>query len=193
MPSVAAEFGGDRQYAQRLTIIMRLFFHAAIGAAVLLLTPSLAQAAPGNTTSRAGTAAARIIRPISIVPIASLRFGVIARPSTAGTVTVSPASVVTTTGGMIGSNAINQGALAARAGTFTVAGEPGATFGVILPPTTTVSAPGGTMIINLFTVGALAGSAAGTLNIAVGGTLAVNANQAIGSYSGTYQITAAYQ
>lgn len=48
------------------------------------------------------------------------------------------------------------------------------------------------MTITLFTIGALAGSTTGTLDIAVGGTLAVSAAQAIGTYTGTYQVTASY-
>ena len=193
MPPISAKPGRSRGHAQMQGNPLSHLYFRIVAAIVLLLAPALAQAAPGNTRTVTGTANATIIQPISIVATASLRFGVIARPSTAGTVTVSTASVVTTTGGVTGSNAINQGALAARAGTFTVAGQPGASFGVTLPPSTTVTAPGGTMTINLFTVGALSGSLAGTLNIAVGGTLAVNANQTVGSYSGTYQITVNYQ
>jgi hypothetical protein len=48
------------------------------------------------------------------------------------------------------------------------------------------------MTITLFTVGALTGSPVGTLDIAVGGTLAVGASQQVGTYNGTYQITASY-
>jgi hypothetical protein len=190
---IAAGNGGNqRQFMESAMIIRQLLPRFAV-AAMLLLTPALAQAAPGNTRSVSGSARAAIIRPIAIAATASLRFGVIARPSTAGTLTVSTTGAVSTTGGVIGSNAINQGALGPRAGTFRVTGEPGASFGVVLPPTATVTAPGGSMTISLFTVGALTGSPVGTLDIAVGGTLAVSANQPVGSYSGTYQITVNYQ
>ncbi|WP_295529809.1 DUF4402 domain-containing protein [Novosphingobium sp. Chol11] len=160
---------------------------------MLLFAPALAQAAPGNTRSVSGTATAAIIRPIAIVAVASLRFGVIARPSTAGTLTVSTTGAVSTTGGVTGSNAINQGALAARTGTFRVTGDPGRSFVVVLPPTATVTTSAGSMNISLFTVGALPGSTSGTLDIAVGGTLSVSAAQTPGAYSGTYRITATYQ
>jgi hypothetical protein len=190
---IAAGNGGDQhQFMESAMHICQILPRFAV-AAMLLLAPALAQAAPGNARSVSGTATAAIIRPISIVATSSLRFGVIARPSTAGTLTVSTTGAVSTTGGMVGSNAINQGALGPRAGTFRVSGEPGASFGVVLPPTATVTAPGGSMTISLFTVGALTGSAVGTLDIAVGGTLTVSANQTVGAYSGTYQITATYQ
>ncbi len=172
---------------------MRQILSCMAVSAALMLAPAAAQAAPGNTRSVSGTATAAIIRPIAIAATASLRFGVIARPSTAGTLTVSTTGAVSTTGGVTGSNAINQGAIGPRAGTFRVSGEPGRTFVVILPPTATVTAPGGSMTISLFTVGALTGSPAGTLDIAVGGTLAVGANQAVGAYNGIYKITATYQ
>ncbi len=190
---IAAGNGGNQHQLMESDMFKYRILPRFAVAAVLLLAPAVAQAAPGNTRSVSGSATAAIIRPIAIAATASLRFGVIARPSTAGTLTVSTTGAVSTTGGVTGSNAINQGALGARAGTFRVTGEPGASFGVVLPPTATVTAPGGSMTISLFTVGALAGSAVGTLDIAVGGTLSVKANQTVGAYSGTYQITVTYQ
>jgi len=190
---IAARNGGNQHQFTASGMLMRQILPHLAVAAILALAPTVAQAAPGNTRTVSGTATATIIRPIAIAATASLRFGVIARPSTAGTLTVSTTGAVTTTGGVTGSNAINQGALGPRAGTFRVSGEPGASFVVVLPPTATVTAPGGSMIISLFTVGALTGSPAGTLDIAVGGTLAVSAAQTPGAYSGTYQITVTYQ
>jgi hypothetical protein len=190
---IAAKIRRNRHQFMKSGLLMRQIFPRFAVFAVLSLVPAAAEAAPGNTRSVSGTATAAIIRPIAIAAIASLRFGVIARPSTAGTLTVSTAGAVSTTGGVTGSNAINQGTLGPRAGTFRVSGEPGRSFVVIMPPTATVTAPTGSMTISLFTVGALTGSPAGTLDIAVGGTLTVGANQTVGPYSGTYQITATYQ
>jgi len=139
-----------------------------------------------------GTASATLIQPISIVAINPLRFGVLAQPTTAGTVRVSTTGAVTTTGGMIGNNAIAQGSSGPQAGTFRVSGEPGRQFFVNLPNAATVTKTGASMTITLFTVGALTGSPVGTLDIAVGGTLSIQAGQAVGTYTGTYQITATY-
>jgi len=155
--------------------------------------PASALAAPGGTTTMTGTANAVIIQPISIVATNPLQFGVMAQPATTGTVRVSTTGAVTTTGGMAGNTDIAQGSSGPRAGTFRVTGDPGRQFFVTLPGSATVNRTGGgSMTITLFTVGALTGSPVGTLDIAVGGTLTVQGSQAIGTYNGTYQITASY-
>lgn len=154
--------------------------------------PASALAAPGKTSTMTGSASATLIQPISIAAINPLRFGIMAQPATAGTITVSTSGAVSTTGGMVGNTAIAQGSSGPQAGTFRVVGDPGRQFFVTLPTSTTVSKTGASMTINLFTVGALAGSPLGTLDIAVGGTLAVQAAQAVGTYTGTYQVTASY-
>lgn len=160
--------------------------------AASLPAPEAAYAAPGGTATVTGTASAQVITPIRIVATAPLRFGVMAQPTAAGTVTVSTAGAVSTTGGMIGNTAIAQGSSGPQAGKFRVSGEPGRQFFVTLPLAATVTRSGSSMTITLFTVGALTGSPVGTLDIAVGGTLAVGASQPVGTYNGTYQITASY-
>lgn len=164
-----------------------------LAALAMLAVPLPALAAPGGSVTVTGSASATVIRPIRIVATAPLRFGVMAQPAAAGTVTVSTAGVVSTGGGMVGNTAIAQGSAGPQAGRFRVTGEPGRQFVVNLPAAATVSrSGGGTMTITLFTVGALSGSPSGTRDIAVGGTLSVGAAQAVGTYNGTYQITASY-
>lgn len=176
-----------------MAIRRHLLTAASVLFSALLAAPLPALAAPGGSVTVIGRASATVIRPISITATAPLRFGVMAQPTTAGTVTVNTAGVVTASGGMVGNTAIAQGSSGPRAGVFRVSGEPGRQFFVTLPLAATVSrSGGGTMTITLFTVGALNGSPAGTRDIAVGGTLAVGAAQAIGTYNGTYQITASY-
>lgn len=160
--------------------------------AASLPAPEAAYAAPGGTATMTGTASAQVITPISIVATAPLRFGVMAQPNAAGTVTVSTSGSISTTGGMVGNTAIAQGSSGPQAGKFRVSGEPGRQFFITLPAAATVTRTGGSMTITLFTVGALTGSPVGTLDIAVGGTLAVGASQPVGTYNGTYQITASY-
>lgn len=175
-----------------MTTRIRPLLTAFIVLAAPLPAASPASAAPGGTATVTGTASATVITPIRIVATAPMRFGVMARPTAAGTVTVSTAGIITTSGGMVGNTAIAQGSAGPQAGRFRVSGEPGRQFFVTLPPATTVTRSGGSMTITLFTVGALPGSPVGTLDIAVGGTLAVGAGQPIGTYTGTYQITASY-
>lgn len=171
---------------------MTLRFLSLLIALAAFAVPLQALAAPGGTATMSGTASAQIVAPIRIVATAPLRFGVMARPTTAGTVTVSTSGSVSTSGGMVGNTAIAQGSSGPQAGRFRVSGEPGRQFFVTLPAAATVTRSGGSMTITLFTVGALTGSPVGTLDIAVGGTLAVGASQPVGTYSGTYQITASY-
>lgn len=171
---------------------MTLRFRSLLTALAVLAVPLPALAAPGGSATMTGTASATIITPISIVATAPLRFGVMAQPTAAGTVTVSTAGAVSTGGGMVGNTAIAQGSAGPQAGKFRVSGEPGRQFFVTLPLAATVNRSGASMIITLFTVGALTGSPVGTLDIAVGGTLTVGAAQPVGTYSGTYQITASY-
>ncbi|WP_298169247.1 DUF4402 domain-containing protein [Novosphingobium sp.] len=175
-----------------MTLRIRPFLTALTVLAAPLPAANPALAAPGGTATMTGTASATVITPISIVATAPLRFGVMARPTAAGTVTVSTAGVVSTSGGMVGNTAIAQGSSGPQAGKFRVTGEPGRQFFVTLPAAATVTRSGGSMTITLFTVGALTGSPVGTLDIAVGGTLAVGAAQTVGTYNGTYQITASY-
>lgn len=176
-----------------MSIRLRSVLTAVAVLAATLAMPGEVLAAPGGSVTMTGSASATVIRPISIVATAPLRFGVMAQPTAAGTVTVSTAGTVTTGGGMVGNTAIAQGTAGPQAGKFRVSGEPGRQFFVTLPLAATVNrGGGGSMTITLFTVGALTGSPVGTLDIAVGGTLAVGAAQPIGTYNGTYQITASY-
>lgn len=171
---------------------MKLPFRSQLIALAAFAAPLPAFAAPGGTATMSGTASATLITPISIVATAPLSFGMMARPTAAGTVTVSTAGTVSTSGGMVGNTSIAQGSSGPQAGKFRVSGEPGRQFFVTLPAAATVSRSGSSMTITLFTVGALTGSPVGTLDIAVGGTLAVGASQPIGTYNGSYQVTASY-
>ena len=171
---------------------MTVRLHSLLAALIVLAAPLPALAAPGGSATLTGAASATVIQPISIVATAPLSFGVMAQPTAAGTVTVSTAGIVTTGGGMVGNTAIAQGSSGPQAGKFRVSGDPGRQFFVTLPAAATVNRTGGSMTITLFTVGALTGSPVGTLDIAVGGTLAVGAAQPVGTYTGTYQITATY-
>ncbi|KAF0196210.1 MAG: YapH protein, partial [Bacteroidetes bacterium] len=107
-----------------------------------------------------------------------------------GTVTITPAGVRSHTGGVTPSaigtynNAI-----------YTATGEPNATYSITLPASTTISSGANSMTVNNFTsdptpTGLLNGGGSQTIN--VGATLNVGASQATGNYSGTYDVTIAY-
>lgn len=141
----------------------------------------------GTTTF---TVTAKVDPVITLAKLTDLRFGDIFTGPTAGTVTLSPAGARSATGGA------GLGALSpVGAATFTVTGAPSATYAITLPASITLSAPGGTLTVSPLTSSpSLTGllNASGTQSLAVGGTLAVAANQTDGNYTGTFNVTVAY-
>ncbi|MEQ9556453.1 MAG: DUF4402 domain-containing protein [Rhodospirillales bacterium] len=131
-------------------------------------------------------ASVEIAAPVSLVQNVALAFGNVGPSGTAGTVTVSDAGVKGVTGG-----ASNLGGSHA-AGAFTVTGATGATYSITIPGTVSLTGAGSPMTVTLTEPagGTLTG---GTDTFNVGGTLAVGANQAAGSYSGSYTISVNYQ
>lgn len=135
-------------------------------------------------------ATARIITPITLNNTQGLAFGNIASSSALGTVTISPANVRTSAGGVTPSaigtfnNAI-----------FVAGGEPNATYTITLPTSVTVTSGANNMTVTGWTSnpsgnGLLSGIGEQTIN--VGATLNVAANQATGDYSGSFDVTIAY-
>ena len=164
----------------------------ALSAAVALaaLAPATALAAPGDVSVVTGTATVLVVEPFTITPLQDLRFGAMAQPIVAGTVTVSPASVVTSTYDL---SAFPGGRGAAE---FFVFGDPNRRFLTFLPNTATISNGAASMTVNNFTANVTPGgtrlNAAGQYFLRVGGRLNVNANQAPGSYSGTFNVRVIY-
>lgn len=165
--------------------------------AACALTPGMAIAAPGNSASRPGAAQAAVVLPIRLVAVNALRFGQIARPNTAGTIVMSPLGVITATGGLLPSTAITQ-TIARGPGSFNITGDPSRLFGLSLP-TGNITLRAGTQTLRMnamrsnWVSGTSRLSTAGTFALSVGARLNIAANQANGSYSGTYAATVVYQ
>jgi len=164
--------------------------------AALMMAPAMANAAPGNSSSEAGAAQAAIVEPIRIVAVNGLRFGQIARPSTIGTIVMSPLGVITATGGLLPSKAIVQTGTRGP-GSFTITGDPNRAFRLILPIGSLILRSG-TQIVRITAMssnitGTPSLSATGSFALTVGATLLLGANQPIGTYSGTYTATVVYQ
>ncbi len=159
-------------------------------------TAALAQAA-------SDTANARVVMLSSgqLVSTRALDFGDVLA-STAGTVTVAPAGTMTFTGGVtpLGGNH--------SAGQFIGIGTRNRLIRLTVTPTqiTITNGAGGSMIVNNFTIGGLNGlnqngnssnyrivAANGQFTFNVGARLNVAANQAPGTYSGTYNVEFNYQ
>ncbi len=143
-----------------------------------------------------------IVRPLSFFKVQDLLFGSIVRGTTAGTVTVAPDGTRTSTGGV---TLVGTGYQPAR---FAGDGDPGQTVRIRMnTPTITITGPGAPMTVDTFTIGSTPtntvlgggwdnftlGGAGGVFNFPLGARLQVNANQAAGTYTGTFSIELQYQ
>ena len=149
-----------------------------------------------STATASARASATILRPITITKATDMNFGKIVPGIAAGTVVLSPTGDRTTVGGV--TIMTTQTGTVAAAASFTVEGEGAATYSVTLPSSVSLTGNGTAMTVATFTStpgdGALSGNAGavGTQTLLVGGTLAVGASQAAGSYSGDFDVTVAY-
>ena len=158
---------------------------------VLMSIFSLNAFADGGSNATANaTASARIIKPIVLTNNQALIFGNIASSATLGTVSISTANVRTSSGGVTPS-AVGD----FKQAIYAASGEDNATYSILLPGTVTITSGSNNMEVTNFvsdpgTTGTL--SAAGTQTINLGATLNVGPNQPTGDYTGTYNVTIAY-
>ena len=170
---------------------------AIFAAGILSVGP--AHAASGSGANGTGSAKASVIAPFTISYVSDLQFGEIAQPNAAGTMTVSPVGVVTTTAGVTGNESITQIGSSRSAGQFSIVTDPGALMNVNViggGSITITNAAGNTMTVsNLVKTLNLVSSTSKSDNYAyrIGGRLTVAANQAVGAYSGTYTILVVHQ
>lgn len=160
--------------------------------ACALALAGLLSATPAFAAGSAGTSTVVTLRPLSIVNITELDFGVLASGTTAGTVVINPTNDArTVTGGVIAAGGTP------NAGKFYTYGGPLQYVQVNRGPLPVLNRAGGGGSMNVTQL-TLNGptlrylDTAGLLDLRVGGTLAVGANQANGDYSGTFQIIVTY-
>ncbi len=138
----------------------------------------------------AGDSLRALILPIAIVKLTNLNFGQVAAGASSGTVVVAPAGARTAGGGA----SLGSGALVSAA-TFTVSGDPLATFSVSLSPSATLAAGSHVMTVDTF-ASSPSGSGQlgilGTKALSIGATLHVGALQSTGLYAGSFNVTVAY-
>ncbi|HXO20043.1 MAG TPA: DUF4402 domain-containing protein [Thermoanaerobaculia bacterium] len=138
-----------------------------------------------------GAAAAEIVSAISISNNTNLEFGQIVPSVVIGTVTMSTAGVRSSTGGVTLGNGV-----VPNASSFAVTGAPSNTYAITLPTSITLTAAAGApMTVDTFVsdptvAGAL--SVAGAQTLLVGATLHVGVSQVANPYSGTFNVTVAY-
>lgn len=180
---------------------MRIAVARAALMAVMLTASAPALLAQSSLTMT-GAGSANIVVGISLNKTRDLNFRDIV-PNAAGTVTVSPAGILTTTGGAVPLANPSNAPTSASFDTLRIgAGNP--KYWIRLPANGTITitnGTGGTMAVNNFvasvscanTTGIAPGNSGGCpsapSSFQVGATLSVGAAQAVGLYSGTFNVT----
>ena len=145
-------------------------FKIAVLSAAYISTAAFMPNAYAINQSATASAAARILAAISITKDTDLDFGDIFASTTGST----EASTLDAT--------------------FTVRGTAGSAYSVSVPTSVVLTGAGSAMSATLSGTDAGAGAIGsnGTSTVTVSGALAVGANQAAGSYSGTFDVTVNY-
>jgi D-serine deaminase-like pyridoxal phosphate-dependent protein len=152
----------------------------------------VAAAAMASTGAQAATQTASaevdIVAAVQLAQNDGLDFGVVASSGTAGTVVLPTASNT-----RVCSAGVTCVGTALR-GRFTVSGATtGYVVAINVPATTTLASGGNNMVLTLAPSMTSFTSAGAPQIFFVGGSLAVGANQAAGTYTGSYNVSADYQ
>ena len=156
-------------------------------------TPVLA----AGSASQSASTSTQVLQPITLGKTSDLAFGSIAKPSVGGnTVTVDETS---------GARALSGGGDAALAASsvsraaYTVSGEGGQAFSISVPASFNMVRSGGSedlqvVLVSSATAGTLSGSvgATGTASFGVGGRFTVSKATPSGAYSGSFEVSVAY-
>jgi hypothetical protein len=165
-----------------------------ISAAVLGLLSSAPAIAAGPTASVSTGADATVVAPIAITNVLNgnatkLSFGQIAANAAPGTVNISAAGVLSSPSTPTLIVAGSTGSVP----TFTVTGAPGLAYTGTVPASVSLTGPGTAMSATLTKSGGasnLDGTGKDTFTLSA--SLAVAAGQVAGSYTGSFNVTAAY-
>lgn len=136
-------------------------------------------------------ASARIVAPLQLTKTADLKFGNIAAGPSAGTVDMSVSDVRTAGGGVTLIAAGN----VSNAAAFDITGYPDASFTISLPASILIASGSNDMLVDNFlsSLGATSAlDAQGAAALKVGARLNVDANQPVGLYTGSFDVTIAY-
>lgn len=165
---------------------------AAVAALAFAAAATSANAQAARSATASANVVGTVIRPITLTNSASMLFGKMVAPAATTTFTIHPASAFE---GWDDPSGIGVGAQVGSA-KFSVGGEPGTGF-VISFPSSSVELTSGAnkMTLNAFKVAqtSMALSNQGIASFSVGATLTVSANQAVGTYTGTFPVMVTYQ
>lgn len=158
-------------------------------AAAFAIAAGSSPASAANTAS--ADARALLLIPLTITKVQDLDFGTIVESSVAGTVTINAATGARTHNGGVTEVASDPGQRAV----FDWAGTPGqqVNFDIAYPATLDDGA-GNSVQVALLYLQSSSGIADvnGVVEVGVGGSLLISANQPAGSYSNTFTVTANY-
>ncbi len=146
------------------------------------------------TVGLTGSITATVRKSLSITKGSDLRFGSMFKPAS-GSYAVSISNITGVLSALPLSAVGNLLSSATGAATYTIAGEPNATFSLSYPSSMTLNAGASTLTATLSSATA-AGTRTmpftGTMPLTIGGTITVDSAQAHGSYSGSFNVTVAY-
>jgi len=156
--------------------------------AALLAVSAISNSA--HAADATGNAGGVIIAPLQISKVTDLYFGTIAPSTTAADTVVVSAAGAKTCGAELTCMTADHTAAA-----FDVTGQADNVYTITLPSTVSISnGAGGSMDVSSFTGSKATGTlTSGADSFTVGGTLAVAANQAVGTYTGTFVVAVEYQ
>lgn len=164
-------------------------------ALVSAMAPAASLAAPGDSVQVSGQAQARVIEPVGIQAVQDLRFGAFASPATASTMTIAPDGSATATGDVVNSyNAVAQPPSGRGNAHFAVFGDPNRRYIVFRPNRTTISNGTSTMTVRRYRTDTTVNrfNSSGVDDLRIGATLDIDANQEVGQYTGTFDVTVLY-
>ena len=143
----------------------------------------------GKTANADANASARIITPLQLTKSTNLIFGNIASSIVEGTVTIEPSGARSHSGGVTPSVVGDF-----KSATYAATGEQNATYNITLPESVIISSGTNSMTVEEFISTPANGTFGedGTQEIKVGATLNVAGGQLTGNYTGTYNVTIAY-
>jgi len=161
---------------------------AAVAGILLGMSASVASAQ--SSVNLSTNANAQILAALRLTFVRDLNFGSLVPSASAGTVTVTPASARSRTGGVT----LVTGA-APQSARFTVQGQRNKSYTIALPASVSIASGGNSMSVATFTSNlpspsTLPNNGRQTLN--VGATVAVAADQPAGTYASTFTVTVAY-
>jgi len=168
--------------------VKKIILASAVVLGTALVSASPAFAAPGNTSTAAGSATATVVSPIVLTHTsgAALAFGSFTT-GTGGTVVVTSAGSGSATG-----DVVFVPGNANTADAFTITGDFSRAYGIT---TTGGTVSNGTDTMAFTTAASAASgtlSATGTGGFSVGGTLTVAGTETAGAYTGSYNATVTY-